>query len=51
MQIQMSNLIHVPASLVFAEISELWFLLAFLIKINNKKPNQIISQLLALKVQ
>ena len=59
-QIEMSNFIKVPASLVFAAISEFWFsgfsrhtiyklitavtafLIAFLIKINNKKLDQII---------
>ena len=59
MQIEMSNFSQVPASLVFAAISEFWFsgfskpimyklikattafLIAFLIKINNKKLDQI----------
>ena len=62
-QIEMSNFIQVPASLVFATISEFWFLgfsrltiykliatflIAFLIKINNKRLGQIISKLLSL---
>ena len=65
-QIEMNNFIQVPASLVFAAISEYWFswysrlimiklmteatafLRAFLIKINNKKLYQIISELLTL---
>ena len=54
-QIEMSNFIKVPASLVFATISEFSrftmyklktavtaFLIAFLIKSNNKKLDQII---------
>ena len=59
-QIEMSNFIKVPASLVFAAISEFWFLgfskftmhkltiavtaflIAFLIKRNKKKSDQII---------
>ena len=59
-QIEMSNFIKVPASLVFATISEFWFsgfsrftmyklrtavrvfLIAFLIKITNKKLDQLI---------
>ena len=62
-QIQLSNFIQVPASLVFAAISEFWFLgfsthtiyklitaakeffIAYFVKINNKKPDQIISKL------
>ena len=67
MQIQMSNLIWLPASLAFAAISEFWFSgfsghtiykatvtavtafsIAFLIKINNKKLDHIISKLLTL---
>ena len=62
MQIEMSSFIQVPASLVFTTISEFWFsgfsrlttynlitaLTAFLIKINNKKLDQIISKLLTL---
>ena len=65
-KLKMSNFIKVPASLVFAAISEFWFsgfsrhtiyklitaltafLIAFLIKINNKKLDQIISKLLTL---
>ena len=35
---------EVPASLVFAAITEFWF--SFLIKINNKKLDQIISAVL-----
>ena len=60
MQTEMSNFIQVPASLVFAAISEFWFsgfsrfttyklttavtafLIAFLIKSNNKILDQII---------
>ena len=59
-QIEINNFIKVPASLVFATISEFWFsgfsrftmyklttavtgfLIAFLIKSNNKKLDQII---------
>ena len=60
-QIQRSNFIEVPASLVFAAISAFWFsgffwrtiyklitvvtafLIAFLIKIDNKKLDQILT--------
>ena len=66
MQIEMSDFIQVPASLVFAAISEFRFsgfskftihklatavtafLIASLIKSNNKKLDQIISKLLTL---
>ena len=48
----MSNFIQVPASLVFFAISEFWFSgfsgEAFLIGINNKKLDQIISKMLML---
>ena len=62
-QIEMSNFIQVPASLVFATISEFWFsgfsrltiyklittfLIALFIKINNKRLGQIISKPLSL---
>ena len=61
-QIEMNNFIQVPASFIFSAISEYWFswysrlimtevtafLMAFLIKINNKKLYQIICQLLTL---
>ena len=67
MQVQMSNFIHVPASLVLAATLEFSFsgffryaihklnaavtafLIAFLIKINNKKLDQIISKLLRIQ--
>ena len=66
MQIEKSNFIQVPTSLLFAAISEFWFLgfsrltiyklltaitsflIAFLIKINNKKLDQIICKVLML---
>ena len=63
MQLEMSSFIQVPASLALAAISEFCFsefprlnicnlitaLTAFLIKINNKKLDQIISELLTLR--